>query len=155
MPGFVAFTENSHETCLQVGVGKRLQLHQMLEHRLVKSGIGTRLPHQRLGGLHLFGLLAGLCFVQLFEVGDHAITAAFAQQSLQGALHAGGVRTAITSLWKVGDQATQRLMKLFYGKLWGEGLGKADALWQAKKALAAEGYAPKDWAGWVLTGSPD
>jgi len=76
-------------------------------------------------------------------------------QSLQTALHAAGVRTAITSLWRVDDAATRRLLELFYTKLWKEHLGKADALWQAKMALRAEGHPPRDWAGWILSGDPD
>ena len=76
-------------------------------------------------------------------------------QSLQTALHAAGVRTAITTLWRVDDAAARRLMELFYTKLWKDGLGKADALWQAKMALREEGFGVKDWAGWVLTGDPD
>ncbi len=76
-------------------------------------------------------------------------------QSLQSALHAAGARSAITSLWKVDDAATRRLFELFYTKLWKERLGKAEALWQAKMALRAEGHALRDWAGWVLTGDPD
>ncbi len=75
-------------------------------------------------------------------------------QSLQTALHAAGARTAITSLWKVDDAATRRLFELFYTKLWSEKLGKADALWQAKMALRAEGHPPRDWAAWVLSGDP-
>ncbi len=76
-------------------------------------------------------------------------------QSLQAALHGAGARTAITSLWKVDDAATRRLFELFYAKLWKEHLGKAEALWQAKMALRAEGHPLRDWAGWVLTGDPD
>ena len=76
-------------------------------------------------------------------------------QSLQSALHAAGARTAITSLWKVDDAATRRLMELFYTKLWKDKLGKADALWEAKMALREEGHPVRDWAGWVLTGDPD
>jgi len=76
-------------------------------------------------------------------------------QSLQTALHAAGARTAITSLWKVDDAATRRLFELFYTKLWRSKLGKADALWQAKMALRAEGHPPRDWAGWILSGDPD
>jgi CHAT domain-containing protein len=75
-------------------------------------------------------------------------------QSLQTALHAAGVRTSITSLWKVDDAATRKLFELFYTKLWKEKLGKGEALWQAKMALRAEGHPPRDWAGWVLTGEP-
>ena len=74
--------------------------------------------------------------------------------SLQGALHAAGARTVITSLWRVDDAATRRLMELFYTGLWDEGLGKADALWQAKMALREEGFPLRDWAAWVLTGDP-
>src|SRR5262249_56213877 len=67
-------------------------------------------------------------------------------QSLQTALHAAGARTAITSLWKVDDAATRRLFELFYTKLWKEKLGKADALWQAKMAVRAEGPPVRDLA---------
>ncbi|MEZ5976982.1 MAG: CHAT domain-containing tetratricopeptide repeat protein [Planctomycetota bacterium] len=76
-------------------------------------------------------------------------------QSLQTALHAAGARTAICSLWKVDDAATRRLFEVFYTKLWKDGLGKADALWQAKMVLKGEGHPLRDWAGWVLTGAPD
>lgn len=76
-------------------------------------------------------------------------------QSLQGALHAAGARTAITSLWEVDDAATRRLMELFYTRLWEGQLGKAEALWQAKKAMQTDGAPLRDWTGWVLTGDPD
>ena len=76
-------------------------------------------------------------------------------QSLQSALYAAGARTSITSLWKVDDAATRRLMEVFYTNLWIEKMGKADALWQAKQALRDEGHPPAHWAGWVLTGDPD
>jgi len=76
-------------------------------------------------------------------------------QSLQSALYAAGARTSITSLWKVDDAATRRLMEVFYTNLWIENLPKAEALWQAKQALRDEGHPPAHWAGWVLTGDPN
>jgi len=76
-------------------------------------------------------------------------------QSLQSALYAAGARTSITSLWKVDDAATRRLMEVFYTNLWIEKMGKAEALWQAKQALRDEGHPPAHWAGWVLTGDPE
>jgi len=76
-------------------------------------------------------------------------------QSLQSALYAAGARASITSLWKVDDAATRRLMEVFYTNLWIEKMPKAEALWQAKQALRDEGHPPAHWAGWVLTGDPD
>jgi len=65
-------------------------------------------------------------------------------QSLQAALYAAGARSSITSLWKVDDAATRRLMEHFYTNLW-----------EAKRALREAGAPVRDWAGWVLTGDPD
>ena len=76
-------------------------------------------------------------------------------QSLKAALHAAGVRTAVTSLWKVDDAATRKLMELFYTYLWMDEMPKAKALWKAKKALRDEGHPVRDWAAWVLSGDPD
>ncbi len=76
-------------------------------------------------------------------------------QSLQAALYAAGARSSITSLWKVDDAATRRLFELFYTYLWEDGLPKAEALWQAKRALREEGAPVRDWAAWVLTGDPE
>ncbi|MDA1266135.1 MAG: CHAT domain-containing protein [Planctomycetota bacterium] len=80
---------------------------------------------------------------------DHGVA------SLQQALHLVGARSTLTSLWKADDEATQRLIQAFYAKLWGEGLGKAEALRQAKRQMRAENYPAMYWAGWVLTGDPN
>ena len=75
--------------------------------------------------------------------------------SLQKALHMAGARSVITSLWKVPDDSTRRLMVDFYRRLWVEGEPKHQALWKAKMALRDAGQPLRHWAGWVLTGEPD
>ncbi len=75
--------------------------------------------------------------------------------SLQAALHAAGARTAITSLWKVEDEATRELMVDFYRRLWADGKPKDQALWEAKMARLSTGAPLRSWAGWVLTGDTD
>jgi CHAT domain-containing protein len=81
----------------------------------------------------------------------------------------------VSTLWKVNDQASQRLMARFYDNLWGKGMDKLAALHEAQlwmlhggdEPLANAGRgvgkpgpavvgparnSPAVWAGFVLSG---
>jgi CHAT domain-containing protein len=59
---------------------------------------------------------------------------------LQRAFQLAGARTAVTSLWKVDDQATQALMARFHRNLWEKRMGKLEALREAQLWLVNEGW---------------
>ncbi len=96
---------------------------------------------------------------------------------LQRAFQVSGAKTVVASLWKVDDQATQKLMSRFYHNLWHKGLGRMEALRQAQLSILYESSDsssvrgvgavqatrsdqpatrahPGLWAGWVLSGDP-
>jgi CHAT domain-containing protein len=61
---------------------------------------------------------------------------------LQRAFQLAGARTAVTSLWKVDDAATQALMVEFYSNLWEKKLPKLEALRQAQLRMLRD-YDPR------------
>lgn len=62
-----------------------------------------------------------------------------------------GARSVVSSVWDVEDEASARFMERFYAGL-REGLPRDESLRAARRALAADGYSYRDWAGFVLTG---
>ena len=58
---------------------------------------------------------------------------------LQRAFQLAGARTAVTSLWKVPDAATQALMTRFHRNLWEKQMGKLEALREAQLWLIKDG----------------
>ncbi|MCC5612748.1 CHAT domain-containing protein, partial [Nostoc sp. CHAB 5834] len=72
-------------------------------------------------------------------------------QGLRKAFKAAGAKSVVSSLWKVPDESTYKLMKLFY-----ENLSKKEprglALRNAKQALRMEYPHPYFWAGFILDG---
>jgi CHAT domain-containing protein len=86
---------------------------------------------------------------------------------LQRAFQIAGARTTITSLWKVDDQATRKLMERFYDNYWKKNLGTLEALREAQLAMLRGELArgldwdqgpdnarlpPYYWAAFVLSG---
>lgn len=75
---------------------------------------------------------------------------------LRASIMAAGPRNILMSLWKIPDESTVLLMKLFYSNLWEKHMPPAMALHAAQSALRAQlpqkAKAPVYWAGWVLVG---
>ena len=77
--------------------------------------------------------------------------------SLSQAFFMAGVKSTVTSLWKVPDHSTRIIMEAFYSHL-EEGLTKSESLYNAKKDYLDQTIDPKErspyyWAGFILTGS--
>jgi hypothetical protein len=68
-----------------------------------------------------------------------------------------GASGVVASLWKVDDQATAQLMKLFYEGMFQKGLTPVAALRQAQLAMSKQKpwQSPYYWAGFVIQGRYD
>ena len=69
----------------------------------------------------------------------------------RGFLYA-GASSVLASLWAVEDQATRELMELAYRSHLESGLPMAAAVHEAQRTMAARGFGPYYWAGFVLQG---
>ena len=78
--------------------------------------------------------------------------------SLLRACRIAGAATAISSLWRVEDDATARLMEGFYGNLWAKKMGRLEALRSAQLAMLNKNRMehgdplPSTWGAFVLSG---
>jgi hypothetical protein len=86
------------------------------------------------------------CQTQLGElsVGDELV-------GLSRAFIYAGTPSLVASLWSVEDESTAYLMEHFYGYL-KEGMGKAEALRQAKLDTMEKYPSPYHWAAFTLIG---
>ena len=75
---------------------------------------------------------ADLVVLSACETGLGAVAGGEGVLGLQRAFQIAGARNVVASLWKVDDQATAQLMRLFYHKLWAEKKTPAVALREAQ-----------------------
>lgn len=110
------------------------------------------------GVLHAFELLtrpvrAPLVVLSACETGQGKHQDGEGVRSLARSFMLAGARSTVASLWKVDDEATKEIMVKFYEKL-AEGLGKADALAEAKRwyRRTYPNEPASKWAAFILIG---
>lgn len=100
-------------------------------------------------------LASNLAILTACETGKPTFQAGEGMISLAHAFNYAGSESMLTSLWKIDEQSSSKIIKLFYDNI-SEGLPKDSALQKAKLEYiaTAEGrtLAPQYWAGLVLIG---
>jgi CHAT domain-containing protein len=118
--------------------------------------IGTGiLTGEEISNLNLFG--TKLVVLAACETGLGQLRFGDGVYGLRRSLILAGAESAVVSLWNVPDDATAILMKNYYKEL-GRGVGRSNALKNAKRALRFQnsgrwrhvGF----WAGFILEGNP-
>ncbi|MFI5118786.1 MAG: CHAT domain-containing protein [Thermoanaerobaculia bacterium] len=104
--------------------------------------------------IHLLRIPSDLVVLSACRTARGRILAGEGVQSLARAFLHAGARSVVASLWNVNDEGTASLMESFYRRL-ARGLGKGDALREARLELARRGAAPRLWAPFVLIGDAD
>ncbi len=163
---------DAEEMQSKVNLGKQIQTAGMLPgllSGLVFAGVNGDPDLTRDDGylsaeeiLHLDLSACDLVVLSACETALGSARAGEGLMSLRRAFSVAGADTVLSSLWKVEDQATARLMKDFYTNLWQEGMSRSEALHQAKlrtlrrNRIEHEGDAmPMTWGAFVLSGQWD
>jgi CHAT domain-containing protein/tetratricopeptide (TPR) repeat protein len=109
---------------------------------LAGANILAKDPEKEDGGILTAEAIAGLnldkmelAVLSACETGLGEVAGGEGVFGLQRAFHIAGAKNVIASLWKVDDEATAALMRLFYHKLWREKLPALEALRQAQLTL--------------------
>lgn len=139
----------------QDGVGANPMVLSGLALAAANGGPAGLLTAEQVAGLDLRG--TRLVVLSACETGLGAQAAGEGVLGLQRAFGQAGARNLVVSLWTVPDQATSRLMEVFYREL--RRHEPAEALRRAQLELLRDNRrrryedAPADWAAWVVTGA--
>lgn len=90
-----------------------------------------------------------LVVLSVCETGLGEIVSTEGVFGLQRAFKLAGVKSLIMSLWKVPDEATSKLMQLFYDN-WLSGMEAHRAFTESQKQIREEYPSPYFWAGFVM-----
>lgn len=117
---------------------------------LVLAGANVRIPDADTGRLTAPEVsefdLSGceLAVLSACETGLGAADTYDGLMSLQRSFHTAGARAVVSSLWKVPDRATEKLMVRFYRNLWERKLPKLEALREAQLWMLRDGAKDAD-----------
>lgn len=165
LTGDVLLAENATEAEFKINASKRqilhLAMHTILDDdkpmlsAMVFSQSGDTIEDDLLHAYEIYGmqLPAEMAVLSACETGIGKIIKGEGIMSLARAFHYAGCKNIVMTTWQAEDYASQQLMERFYQHL-GEGLGKADALRQAKLDMLSETDRsnPFFWAPFVLIG---
>lgn len=124
-----------------------------------KTTTGSVRQADRLSSEELIGLNLSKCkliTLSACETGRGEEVTGQGVMGLRSAMMAAGARSILMSLWKVPDDATQKLMSYFYTNLLIKKLPRAEALKLAQESVRDDPSGkykhPWYWAAWVLAG---
>ncbi len=105
--------------------------------------------------IYNLNLNSNLAILTACETGKPTYQSGEGMISLAHAFNYAGSESMLTSLWKIDEQSSNQILKLFYNNL-SDGMSKDQALRQAKLDYIASAkgrtIAPQYWAGLVLIG---
>ena len=144
--------------------GELIEAMEQMENPLLLSGLvlaganqsGTEQDDGYMTALEMSGLdLQGteLVVMSACETGVGKVTSGQGVFGLRRAVALAGAKSQVMSLWKVSDDATTELMRLFYQGL-SAGLPRIDALRNAQRSIASttKWRHPYFWSAFILSG---
>jgi tetratricopeptide (TPR) repeat protein len=138
----------------------------MPENPLLRSGLALAGANRRASGqddgiltameamsLDLMG--TQLVVLSACETGMGDVRTGDGVYGLRRALVLAGAETQIMTLWRIDDDATQRLMAEYYEKI-AKGMGRSDAMRNVTLDMLANSRTanPKYWASFIVSGDP-
>ena len=159
--------DNSRGVEIKAGKKKKQEHNQIENDPMLRSGLilagvtdyfnATEKPNTDDGVLTAYEAMnlhldqTDLVVLSACETGLGKVQSGEGVYGLQRALKIAGARTVLMSLWKVSDEATQKLMNVFYTE-WLKSGNKREAFQKAQQKIRIEYSHPYFWGAFVMVG---